>query len=55
MALKMLDKHHGVDRILKLKIFTCGIKKHAYHCEQPFNFCPSCGMCLTTLRGENNG
>ena len=43
MALKKLDNHHGVDTILQLRIFTCGLKRHAYHCDQPFYYCPSCG------------
>lgn len=57
-SLRLIQKefdleHHCGYRIAGEFVFSCQKKRHAYHCEQPFDFCPSCGMNLKKQKGEN--
>ena len=47
-------EHHTGYRVVGQFVFGCLIKKHAYHCEQPFDYCPSCGLKIEkSLKGAS--
>lgn len=46
----MKDYNHKVEKIMGMRLFACKSMKHAYCCEQPFNYCPSCGYKLPNTK-----
>lgn len=41
--MREIDAYHKMDSLYGMNYFFCFRKSHGYHCEQPFDFCPSCG------------
>ena len=51
--MREIDAYHKMDSLYGMNYFFCFRKSHGYHCEQPFDFCPSCGDAMKkTLEKE---